>query len=94
MVICFRPGKLGEKLDSLTCRADFYLKGGDRDYTLVNPQNLHPIFMQEQLAILLHATSLHDIAMDAAALIDSSIPILDTASLVKDIKACDGISCG
>jgi hypothetical protein len=87
MVIRFRPGKLGEKLDSLTHRADFYLKGGDRDYTLANPQNLRPIFTQEQLAISLRATSLHDIAMDAAALVDSSIPILNTASLVKDIKA-------
>jgi hypothetical protein len=87
MVIRFRPGKLGEKPDSLTCRADFYLKGGDRDYMLANPQNLRPIFMQEQLAILLHTTSLHDIVMDAAALVDSSIPILDTASLVEDIKA-------
>ena len=37
MVVCFRPGKLGEKPDSLTRWVDYYLKGGDRDYTLANP---------------------------------------------------------
>ena len=53
MVVCFHPGKLGEKPNSLTHQMDYYLKGGDRDYTLVNPQNLHPIFTQERLTTAL-----------------------------------------
>jgi len=52
----------------------------------VNPQNLCPIFSQEQLSALLHATCLQEVASDAAVLIDSSIPLLDTATLVDDIK--------
>ena len=87
MVIRFRPGKLGEKPDSLTRRADFYLKKGDRDYTLVNPQNLRPIFTQEQLATSLRATRLRPIASEAAALVDVSVPLLDISALVEDIKA-------
>ena len=38
MVVRFRPGKLGEKPDSLTRRMDYYLKKGDRGYALANPQ--------------------------------------------------------
>ena len=53
MVVRFRPGKLGEKPDSLTRRVDFYLKGGDRDFLLTNLQNLRPIFTQERLAVAL-----------------------------------------
>jgi len=87
MVIRFRPGKLGEKPDSLTRRTDLYLKKGDRDFTLANPQNLRPIFTHEQLAISLRATRLRPIASDAAALVDASIPILDISTLVEDIKA-------
>ena len=87
MVIRFRPGKLGEKPDSLTRRADYYLKRGDRDYTLANPQNLRPIFSQEQLATSLRATRLYAIARDAAALVDASVPVLDIAALVEDIKS-------
>jgi hypothetical protein len=87
MVIRFRPGKLGVKPDSLTRRADYYLKRGDRDYTLANPQNLYTIFTQEQLATSLCATRLREVALDAASLVDSSIPILDSAALVEDIKA-------
>ena len=58
MVVRFRPGKLGEKPDSLTRRYDYYLKGEDRDYTLANPQNLRPVFSQEQLSSSLRATRL------------------------------------
>ena len=86
MIIRFRPSKLGEKPDSLTCHVDYYLKGGDRDYILANPQNLRPLFSQEQLAASLRATRLQEVAKDAAALVDSSIPILDAAALVEDIK--------
>ena len=87
MVICFRPGKLSEKPDSLTRCADFYLKREDRDYMLANPQNLHPIFMQEQLATLLCTTHLQEVVSNAAALINASVPILDISALLEDIKA-------
>src|SRR5882757_10559320 len=86
MVIRFRPGKLSEKPDLLTRRVDYYLKGGDRDYVLANPQNLCPLFSHEQLAASLRATRLQEVAKDAAALVDSSIPILDAAALIEDIK--------
>ena len=67
MVVRFRPGKLGEKPDSLTRRMDYYLKGGDRDYTLANPQNLRPIFTHERLATALQATHLREVSLNAAA---------------------------
>jgi hypothetical protein len=86
MVVHFHPGKLGEKPDSLTCRADYYLKGGDRDFVLTNLQNLCPVFTQEHLATLLRTTQLQPIVSDAAALVDVSVPILDTTALVEDIK--------
>jgi len=66
---------------------DYYTKGGDRDYVLVNLQNLHPIFTQEHLVMLLCATCLQPVASDVAALVDLSVPLLDTAALVEDIKA-------
>jgi hypothetical protein len=48
LVIRFRPGKLGAKPDSLTCRWDVYPKEGDKDYAQVNPHNLCPVFSTEQ----------------------------------------------
>ena len=87
MVIRFRPGKLGEKPDSLTRRSDYYLKGGDRDFTLANPQNCRPIFSQEQLATSLRATRLRAVVVDAASLVDIPIPLIDSAALLDDIKA-------
>ena len=87
MVVHFHPGKLGEKPDSLTCQMDYYLKGGDRDYTLANPQNLHPIFTQERLATALQATHLREVSLNAAALVDEAIPVLDAAALFNDIKS-------
>jgi len=85
MAIRLRPGTLGEKPDSHTWRADFYLTRGDRVYTLASLQNLRPIFTQEQLATSFRATQLHDVAMDLAALVDCSVPILDiSAGLAVD----------
>ena len=49
MVIRFRPSKLGEKPDAITRRWDVYPKEGDNRYAQVNPQNLRPIFTNEQL---------------------------------------------
>src|SRR5882757_8228025 len=87
MVIHFRPGKLSEKPDSFTHRVDYYLKGGDRDYMLANPQNLRPIFSQEQLTTSLCTTYLCKSALVAASLVNSSIPIIDSTLLIEDIKA-------
>jgi len=70
----------GEKPDSHTRRVDFYLERGDRDYTLANPQNLLPIFTQEQLATSPRATQLRDVATDAVALVDCSVPTLDISA--------------
>jgi hypothetical protein len=86
MVVRFRPGKLGEKPDSLTRRADYYLKGGDRDFVLANPQNLRPVFTQEHLATSLRATRLQPVVSDAVALVDVSVPILDATALAEDIR--------
>ena len=86
MVVRFRPGKLGEKPDSLTRRMDYYLKRGDRDFILANPQNLRPVFSQEKLATALRATHLQDLASCAATMLDDNIPILDAAALFEDIK--------
>ena len=40
MVVCFGPGKLGTKPDTLTHRWDVYPKEGSSDYASINPQNL------------------------------------------------------
>ena len=53
-------------------RWDIYPKEGGSDYASVNPHNLHPIFMQEQLALSLGTTFL-------------SIPTLHTM-IIMDIK--------
>src|SRR6266481_9371715 len=53
LVIHFRPGKLGTKHDALTRRWDVYLKEGNSNYATTNPQNLHPVFISEQLALSL-----------------------------------------
>src|SRR5258706_2239642 len=69
MVVQFRPSKLSEKPDSLTHRIDYYLKEGDRDFSLANPQNLRPVFTQEKLAATLRATHLRPITSLAASLV-------------------------
>jgi len=87
IVIRFRPGKLGEKPDTLTRRVDYYLKGGDRDYTMANPLNFRPMFSQEQLATSLPATHLREVALHAAPIVDISITVIDSATLLEDIKS-------
>ena len=51
LVICFHPGKLGTKHDTLTRQWDIYLKEGNSDYATINLQNYQPVFMTEQLAL-------------------------------------------
>ena len=66
---------------------DYYLKRGDWDFTLVNPQNLHPVFSQEKLATALRVTYFQEFASCAATMLDDSVPILDAAALFEDIKS-------
>src|SRR6202041_1712174 len=80
LVICFRPGKLGTKPDSLTRRWDVYPKEVDRDYTKVNPQNFHPVFTQEQLASSLQATYYFEPLIRA-------VEIMDVGQLHTDIHS-------
>ena len=63
MVIRFQPGKLGAKPDAMTRRWDIYPKEGDIGYAQINPQNLRPIFTNEQLTASLRATFLEGPAL-------------------------------
>ena len=58
LVICFFPGKLGTKPDSLTRRWDVYPKGGNSNYATVNLSNFCLMFTQEQISVSLQATEL------------------------------------
>jgi len=80
LVIRFRPGCLGTKLDTLTRWWDVYPKGGDNDYTSVNPHNFRPVFTYEQIAVSLRATILTTPTLCAAT-------ILDQNQLYSDILA-------
>ncbi|CDO69552.1 hypothetical protein BN946_scf185038.g3 [Trametes cinnabarina] len=70
LVIHFRPGKLGAKLDALTQRWDVYPKEGGSDYSVVNPHNFRPVVMQEQLSASLQATYLWQPVLRASFLMD------------------------
>jgi len=78
LVIHFCPGKLSAKPDALTRRWDIYPKEGDSGYARVNPQNLRPVFTQEQLTNSLRATYLEFPVLRAVA-------IMDVDSLHSDI---------
>jgi len=70
MVIRFRPGKLGEKPDSITRRWDVYPKEGDIGYAQVNPHNFRPIFTNEHLTTSLRATFLEGPSLQASIVMD------------------------
>jgi len=70
LVICFRPGKLSAKPDTLTRRWDIYPKEGDSGYTQVNAKNLRQVFAQEQLSNSLHTTYLEFPVLCAVAIMD------------------------
>ena len=70
LVIRFRPGRLGTKLDALTRRWDVYPKGGNTSYTTVNPHNFKHIFTQEQLAASIQATVLLFPSLCTATVVD------------------------
>jgi len=70
LVIRFRPGKLCAKPDTLTRQWDVYPKEGDSGYAWVNPQNLRPVFTQEQLSNSLRATYLEFPVLRAVVIMD------------------------
>ena len=70
LVIRFRPGRLGTKLDALTRRWDVYPKEGNTGYTTVNPHNFKLIFTQEQLAASVQATVLLFPSLHVATVVD------------------------
>ena len=84
LVIRFRPGRLGTKPDALTRRWDVYPKEGSSDYASVNPQNLRPIFTDEQLASSLRATSLMTLALRGSVIMDIEKLHNDIRSSLKD----------
>ncbi len=46
MKVWFRPGRLGSKLDTLTCRWDIYTEGNNPEPAVTN---VCPVFTSEQL---------------------------------------------
>jgi len=78
MVICFCPRKLGTKPDTLMRHWDVYPKEGSSDYASINPQNLRPMFTNEQLALSLRASTLWLPALRGSL-------IMDTKRLQADI---------
>ena len=71
LIIRFHPGHLSTKPDTLTRRWDVYPKEGGSDYASINPTNLRPMFMQEQLASSLQATFLSIPILCAAIIMDT-----------------------
>ena len=70
LVIRFHPGKLGTKPNALTRRWDVYPKEGDKGFARVNPQNLGPVFITEQLNTSLRTTHLQFPILRASTLMD------------------------
>ena len=70
LIIRFHPGQLGTKPNSLTRWWDIYPKGENSDYATINPNNLCPIFTDEQLTNSLHATKLADPVLYATVIMD------------------------
>ncbi|EEB88861.1 hypothetical protein MPER_13116 [Moniliophthora perniciosa FA553] len=70
LVIRFRPGRQGGKPDALTRHWDVYPKEGDTGYVSINPQNLRPVFTEDQLITSLRATYLEEPVLRASILMD------------------------
>ena len=93
MVICFWPGKLGTKPDALTCCWDIYPKEGSSDYASINPQNMWPIFSDEQLASSLRATTFWLPALCGSLIMDTEWLQADiVSSLQSDPMALEHLS--
>ena len=78
LTIRFRPGKLSAKPDVLTCRPDVYPKGSEHDYSSSNPNNLRPVFSEQQLITSFCATVLEPI-------VDQALENIDIEQLHTDI---------
>ena len=93
LVVRFRPGRLGAKPDALTRRPDLYLKGGGKDYGMVNPQNFRSIFTSEQLSASLRATELMPsvlrgvVTMDIEQLHKDILSAYDTDPVIQSYLA-------
>ena len=93
MVIRFWPGKLSTKPDVLTRHWDVYPKEGSSDYASINPQNLRPIFTDEQLASSLHATTFWLPALRGSLIMDTERLQADiVSSLQSDPTALEHLS--
>jgi len=91
LTICFRPGQLRTKPDALTRRWDVYPKEGDSDYAKVNPQNLRPVFTQEQLASSIRASYYSEPILRAVVLMDIEQLQQDILSAQKSDDYCINI---
>ena len=93
MVICFWPRKLGTKPNTLTCHWDVYPKEGSSNYASINPQNLQPIFTNEQLASSLCATTFWLLALCGSLIMDTEWLQADiVSSLQSDPTALEHLS--
>ena len=93
MVIRFWPRKLGTKPNALTHHWDVYPKEGSSDYTSINPQNLWPIFTDEQLALSLRATTFWLPALHGSLIMDTKQLQADIiSSLQSDPTALEHLS--
>ena len=93
MVIRFQPRKLSTKPDVLTRCWDVYPKEGSSDYASINPQNLRPIFTDEQLASSLHATTFWLPALRGSLIMDTERLQADiVSSLQSDPTALEHLS--
>jgi len=72
LIIHFRPGRLGTKLDALTRRWDVYPKRGDNGYASVNSHNFCPVFTHKQIAASLQATILTPPTLHTATILDQN----------------------
>jgi len=90
LVICFRSGRLGTKLDALTRQWNVYPKRGDNSYTSVNPHNFCPVFTHKQIAASLWATILTTLTLCTATILDQNqlysdiLAVLPSDSFISD----------
>ena len=84
LIICFCPGKLGTKPNSLTRCWDVYPKGRNSDYATINLSNFCPMFTQEQISISLQATELLNPVLLAMVIMDQEQLNSDILSTLPD----------
>ena len=78
LIICFCPGKLGTKPDSLTRCWDVYPKGENSDYTAVNPSNFCLIISSPDIPVRIRQWTSSTV----------TIPGLDSVNLSRSCKSC------